>query len=187
MNNSVRLPFVSVFISIVFRMGNCLFINSQQERVDIHRKAVSPSMASTASVKSGDCLWPLFPEFVTRTEVDCENPKELRVIYGPESFVVIDPSNGIVLVSVSQTSQKQLCVSTPDGRSVANVDVIEMSIFELNNFTASKDQQCVVVSRKNGEEICRVAKGNKFVGPVPRGTDLVVVCVLVSAAIAFSH
>jgi hypothetical protein len=166
-------------------MGNCLFNSQeihQQQSIGEKKKISSPSVASTASIPSG---WPISPEFVTRSDNTTFSGELcrsiLRVIFGPDSFVVINPATGIVLVSVHRINRKQLSVSTPDGRLVGTV-WIDKRNFELNNLSAIKrdDGEIIIQRNHDDERICQIVN-DKFVGPIPRGIDLVVVCVLVSA------
>jgi hypothetical protein len=170
--------------------------------------APTPSIASTASAAGYACASPVAPEFVVNSE---ETPQGslsqsiLKVIFGHESFVVVHPITGLVLVSVCRVSSRELAVSTPDGRLIGNVMIRIASStgggrkqpwFEfrhcgngLARIRALYDgEDNIVVKDSESVEICRINRSSeKFVGSVRRGTDLVLVCVLVSAIAFPSH
>lgn len=164
-------------------MGNC-FVQPRSSRVKPLGASPTPSVASTASPSTYAC--PVTPEFVARGN---ENPElSLKVVFGPESFVVLHPVSGLVLAGVSRVSQRELAVSTPDGRVIGTISTLKSGGLEFRHqqgywwkAVVTEDRKIKITDLSDSEVCLMDPSTNQFVGTVRRGTDLVIVCALSSA------
>ena len=166
-------------------MGNCFV----QPRSPVKQLGTSPtpSVASTASPSTYAC--PVAPEFVASGQ---DNSKMgLNVVFGPESFVVLHPLSGLVLAGVCRVSPRELALSTPDGQVIGAISTLKSGALQFRHqqgyrwkATTTEDRKIKITEQSSDVEICLISN-NEFVGPVRRGTDLVIVCAL-SSAIAFN-
>lgn len=207
-------------------MGNC-FAGGVTPVHNTYNKRETPSVASTASavgvstlspVASASLLTtdssvcmpsPISPDFVIKGESTVEDGRILsdilRVVHGPQSsFVVLNPTTGLVLVSVCRVGPKHFSVSTPDGRLVGTLlasrpaagltrkTVLEFSYSAIpacssikavrDDKTSSPMRFSLLPAKGSGSfEICQIFD-DRFIGSVHRGTDIVIVCVFSTVA-----
>jgi len=161
-------------------MGNCFAQPTVEEPAKPSALSPSPSVASTAWLSAHVCQ-----DFVVKDEKISSTG--LKVMFGDESFVVLHPETGLVLVSVSRVAKRELAVSTPDGRTIGTIQRLRPDSLEFRHFqgwrlrAATTENRTIVVTDTKSE-ICQIdLSSDRFVGTVPRGTDLVILCVLTSA------
>ena len=192
-------------------MGNCLTLQRQVVPPAVGEKVrLSPpptaacSVASTASAASslGDLDLPTFPSAISNEFVvgnNSPNPQSLDGAFtqwsDPQSnsFVVLNPRTGLVLVSVTRIPDNRFTVSTPDGRLIATIasrvsrkGPLKKTYLEMvqkgghPSFASCATAGEIIHVKMAGVPICEVGLRDLEIRSIQRGVDLVVVFVLVA-------